>query len=109
MFSYREPQIGTNLREEMNMEVNILTNDKKTLEFEIIGTDQTIPRLLVEKLNASGDAEFAAYKQEHPTATNPTIIVKVKKGDAFSLVTAKLEELKDDVSSFRTKFKEALK
>lgn len=92
-----------------SMEVTILVNDKKTLEFEISGTDLTIPRLLVEKLNASGDVEFAACKQDHPTAGNPRLIVKTKKKDALGLVTDLLEQIKHDSSSFRAKFKEALK
>ncbi|MDO8553539.1 MAG: DNA-directed RNA polymerase subunit L [Candidatus Micrarchaeota archaeon] len=91
------------------MDVNILVNDKKTVEFEMIGVDQTIPRLIVEKLNADSSVEFAAYKQEHPTVSNPTILVKTKKGDALDVVVKAIEELKDDLSSFRTKFKDAIK
>ncbi len=94
---------------EIFMDVKILVNDKKTLEFEMTGVDQTIPRLIVEKLNADSNVEFAAYKQEHPLASNPTIIVKTKKGDALDAVVKTIEDLKDDISSFRTKFKDATK
>lgn len=91
------------------MDVNILVNDKKTVEFEVVGSDHTIPRLLVEKLNADANVEFAACKQDHPLVGHPKVIVKTKKGDAINVVVDALEELKDDLSSFKTKFKDAMK
>ena len=91
------------------MEVNILNSDKKTLEFEMVGVEYTLPQLLAYLLNKDKDVEFAAYKLDHIINAKPRIIVKTKKGNPFDLVVEKLEELKEQAANFRKQFKEASK
>jgi len=91
------------------MEVKIINNEKKNLEFEVKDLDPILLRILTERLNAEKDVEFAAYKIEHILAPNPRTIVKTKTKDALSLVLEKLEGMQEDFGTFKKQFKEALK
>jgi DNA-directed RNA polymerase subunit L len=91
------------------MEVNILTNEKNTLELELGDTDVSLAQLLAEKLNEEKDVEFASYKKEHPLVGAPKLFVRTKKGDPAKLVLEKLEEIKKEVKDFRDQFREIVK
>jgi len=85
------------------MEINVLKKDKKEIEFEIGGKqDTTLAEALVFKLNQSPDVEFAAYKIEHPLVKDPRIYVKTKKGNPVKVIEKALESLKKEVADFRT-------
>ena len=84
------------------MEINVLKKDKKELEFEIGGgEDTTLAELIVYHLNQTADVDFAAYKVEHPLVSCPRIYVRTKKGDPVTAIGKALEGLRKDVSGFR--------
>lgn len=91
------------------MEVKIINNEKKALEFEVSDCDQSIFNYLVEKLNKKSDVEFAAYKLDHPTIGSPRMVIRTKKEDALDLVLDELENLKKELTLFRKEFKNAVK
>ncbi len=91
------------------MSVRVLINEKNTIELELGDVDQSLAQLLAEKLTAESDVEFAAFKVEHPLIGKPTLYVKTKKGDASKIVAEKLEEIKKEVTEFKSKFAEIVK
>ncbi len=91
------------------MEIKILSNEKKVLEFEVDGCEQSILNNLAERLNKKNDVEFAAYKVDHPIVGSPKMIVKTKKGNPLDLVLEELESLGDEIATFRKEFKNAVK
>jgi len=91
------------------MDVKIISNEKNALEFEMVGMDTAIPQLLVTKLNADKGVEFAGFKKEHPVVGNPKIVVRTKKKDAMDVVLEKIEEIKEEVETFKKEFKSQAK
>lgn len=88
------------------MEIKMLKNEKNVVEFEMVGADIALPQLMVAKLNAEKDVEFAAFKKEHPLVGNPIVVVKTKKKDALTTVLAIVETIKEEVEEFKKQFKE---
>jgi DNA-directed RNA polymerase subunit L len=91
------------------MEVKIISNEKKNIEFEVDGVDQIIIRMLIERLNADKEVEFAAYKVEGFHSGPPRAVVRTKSKDALTLVLNKLETLQEDFADFRKQFKDSAK
>ncbi|MFQ5887402.1 MAG: RpoL/Rpb11 RNA polymerase subunit family protein [Candidatus Hydrothermarchaeales archaeon] len=60
------------------MEVRVLKEDKKGIEFELIGEGHTFCNALREALNRQKGVEYATYKIEHPLLSNPRIYVRTK-------------------------------
>ncbi|MFH2106884.1 MAG: RpoL/Rpb11 RNA polymerase subunit family protein [Candidatus Micrarchaeota archaeon] len=87
------------------MEIEILKKEKKHLELRVSDVDQIILRLLVDKLNANKNVEFAACKIEHPTSGIQRMIVKTKKDEPMDLVLEALEETTKEVKEFASNFK----
>ncbi len=84
------------------MEINLLKKEKKEIEFELGGgEDTTLAELIVFKLNQVPDVEFAAYKIEHPLVECPRIYVRTKKGDPAKVIEKVLDGLKKEVAEFR--------
>ena len=48
---------------------------------------------LVERLNRRENVSFTAFKKVHPYLDNPSVIVKVKKGDAKQEVIGVIDEM----------------
>ena len=59
------------------MEVKILKETERELEFELIGEDHTFCNLLKEKLNSKKNV-LAAYRIEHPLIGNPKFYIKLE-------------------------------
>ena len=84
------------------MEINLLKKDKKEIEFEIGGgEDTTLGEILVFKLNQLPEVDFAAYKIEHPLTGCPRIYLRVKKGDPLKAIGKAITELKKEIAEFR--------
>jgi DNA-directed RNA polymerase subunit L len=88
------------------MEVKIVKDEPYELSLELVGGEQSLLQMLVDKLNKEKSVEFAASKVTHPLVANPTMIVRTKRMKAKELVLKKLEELKKEVESFEQKFSE---
>ena len=69
------------------MEVKILKETERELEFELIGEDHTFCNLLKEKLNSKKNV-LAAYRIEHPLIGNPKFYIKLEK----DMEVGKIEE-----------------
>lgn len=88
------------------MDINILKNEKDTLEFEI-SCDRAIPEMIVDELNRNPAVVFVAYKVEHPIIGKPKIVVRTKGKNALDVTLAALETISDRVDEFRKAFKKA--
>lgn len=88
------------------MEIKILVNESNELSFEVIGADQSITQLIVERLNQDGSVTFAASKKAHPLVANPTVILKTKGKKAKDVLIKTLKEIKDDLMDFKGKFED---
>ena len=88
------------------MEVKILMNESDELSFELIGADQSINQLIVERLNMNKSVTFAAAKVAHPLVANPTLILKTKGKKAKDVLLSTLKEIKEELTTFRDKFED---
>lgn len=85
------------------MEINILEEDKKRLEIEIVGEDSTLCNALKDELWRDESVEVAASKKDHPLVSNPTLLVEVNKKNpkdillnAADSLQSKFKELKEE-------------
>jgi DNA-directed RNA polymerase subunit L len=88
------------------MEVNVLMNESNEISFELIGADQSITQLIVERLNKDKSVTFAAAKVAHPLVANPTVILKTKGKKAKDVLIKTLKEIKEELNDFRDKFED---
>ena len=89
------------------MEINILIQEKTVLEFELVGTDRTIPELLTGRLSESDAVEFVSYKVDHPLIGKPRIIVKTKTKDALELTLSAIDEIKGEIAELKKALKKS--
>ena len=75
------------------MEIEVVKNEKKVLEFKLKGERHTFPGLLVDKLQNSSDVEFAAYKLEHPKDKESIIVLRTKSKAPKTVLTQVNKEL----------------
>jgi len=80
------------------MEINILEEDKKKIEFEVLGEDMTLCNALKDELWNDSDVEVAASKMDHPLVSNPTLILETSKKNPKDVVLKAADSL-------QTKFK----
>jgi DNA-directed RNA polymerase subunit L len=88
------------------MEVKVLKDESDELSFEIIGADQSLAQLIVERLNKDKSVTFAASKVAHPLIANPSVVLKTKGKKASEVLISTLKEIKDEIVEFRGKFQE---
>ena len=81
------------------MEINILEEDKKRLEIELVGEDSTLCNVLKDELWRDDSVEVAASKVDHPLVSNPTLLVEVNKKNSRDV-------LLNAADSLQSKFKE---
>jgi len=87
-----------------NMKINILSKDKKKIEFEIEGEDHTLCNALKDALWKQPEVEIAAYSIDHPLINKAKMIVSVTKGDAKAALLKAVETIKKDAKSISTEF-----
>jgi len=88
------------------MEVKIVKDEPYELTLELVGGEQSLLQMLVEKLNQEKSVDFAASKVTHPLVANPVFTLRTKRVKAKELVVKKLEEMKKEVEGFEKKFSE---
>lgn len=83
------------------MKIEIINNEKNSLEFFIEGERHTLPNLLKNALSKKTDVEFVAYKLDHPIDKRSRFILKSKNPKKS------LEEAIKDIQSEIIDFKKA--
>ncbi len=80
----------------MKEELNVIKNEKDTLEIEIINGEEGLGELISLYLNEQKDVEFGAYKKEHPLDKKIKIIIKSKK-DPKKILLSVLDRIKGEI------------
>lgn len=81
------------------MEINILEEDNKKIEFEILGEDFTLCNALKDEFWNDEDVEVAASKMDHPLVSHPILILETNKKNPKDVVLKAADSL-------QTKFKQ---
>lgn len=86
------------------MKIDVVKNEKDTLEFYIAGERHTLPNLLKEKIVAASGVEFCAYKLDHPLDQKAKFIVKTDGKSPKKIVEESIKEVKEDLAEFKKEF-----
>jgi DNA-directed RNA polymerase subunit L len=86
------------------MKIDVITNEKNTLEFYIEGERHTLPNMLKEKIVSASGVEFCAYKLDHPLDKKAKFIVKTDGKSPKKIVEDAIKEIKEDLSEFKKEF-----
>lgn len=89
------------------MKIEVIQNEKNSLEFYMIGERHTLANLLKEKLNKNSDVEFCAYKLDHPLDQKSRFILKTSGKSPKKLLEDAVKETKEDLETFRKAFEKA--
>jgi len=87
------------------MEIEILKNEKETLEFKIIGERHTFPQLLKYFLLKDAKVEFASYKLEHPHNPDSLFLLKTKGKAPKTALSDAAKKIADEASDFKKSLK----
>jgi len=86
------------------MEIKILNEDSKNIEFELKGEGHTISNLLRNELWKNKDINLAAYRLEHPLISSPVISVS-SSGKPRKAILKTVDDIKKNIKSLRNEFK----
>lgn len=67
------------------MELNVLSESKNELEFELIGEDHTFCNSLRTVLNDNKEVVSATYRIEHPILAHPRMLIKTKEVSSLKI------------------------
>jgi len=88
------------------MEISVISEDSKRIEFELKGEDHTLSNLLKSKLWQNKHVKVATYAVKHPLVGIPRMIVEtdgaVKPRKVLQEAAAKLEA---ELGEFRKTFR----
>ncbi|HNV01055.1 MAG TPA: RpoL/Rpb11 RNA polymerase subunit family protein [archaeon] len=86
------------------MKMEIIQNEKNTLEFYLLNERHTISNLLKEKLVKNGDVEFCAYKLDHPLEDKSRFILKTNGKNPKKVLEEAIKEIKEELEEFKKAF-----
>jgi len=87
------------------MEIKIIKERNKEIEFEIIG-EKTILNPLKQKLLEYDEVEYAEWTVKHPLVKNPQFYLKVKKGEARKVIKKAIDDIKKDIVELQKQLEE---
>lgn len=87
------------------MKLNIEEKDSKYWVVEVLEADVSLPNLLSEALVEDSDVDFAACVLEHPSVSNPKIVVRTKTKSAKSALERALKSVSAQVKEFKKQIK----
>jgi len=91
------------------MEIEVVKSEKEYLELVIKDDDYGLANALKEILLESGDVEFAAYRMDHPQASFPVLMIRMKKGNPVFALRSAVKKLKKEASEFKDVLKSVKK
>ncbi|MEK6958790.1 MAG: DNA-directed RNA polymerase subunit L [archaeon] len=91
------------------MKIEVISNEKNTLEFYLEGERHTLPNLLKEKLNQDAAVEFCAYRLEHPLDKKSRFIIKTTSKAPKKVLDDALKGIQEDLDAFKKAFDKASK
>jgi len=91
------------------MEINMITDEKTKLEFELVNEDHTFCNVIRKELWNNEDVNSAAYRIHHPLVSQPVILIETQKSDAKKALITSIESLRKKVAELKTTFSKTLK
>ena len=83
------------------LKINIIEDTPTLLKFEIENGGNTLPELLMNKLNSYPEVNFATYNIPHPLISHPVFTLRMKKGDAKKALKKAFDELQSTIKEFK--------
>lgn len=87
------------------MEIKIIKESKRELEFEVI-YEKTILNPLKQKLLEYDEVEMAEWTIPHPLTSNPQFYVRVSKGDAREIIKKAIDEIQQELGALLQQLEE---
>ena len=87
------------------MEIKIIGQTKKELEFEVIG-EKTILNPLKYKLLENKNVSSADWRISHPLLANPRFYLRIKEGTPKTILLKAIRDLKKEFGIFRNSLEE---
>ena len=85
----------------IDLEVEILSSDKKTLQFKIVGEDHTLGNLIQDTLLQDKRVKGAGFVRPHPLHQEIVFNLFLKKGDPIQVLRENVEKLKTYLDELR--------
>jgi len=87
----------------MDMEINVLKDDKDFLEIEIKGEGHTLCNLLRKQISNEENTKFSSYQIKHPLVSQP--ILNVKADNPRKAVLRAVDSSLKLIKEFRSELK----
>jgi len=86
------------------MKLDIVANEKNTLEFYIEEERHTLPNMLKEKICSMEGVEFCAYRLDHPLDKRAKFMLKTDGKSPKKIIEEAIKQSKDDLAEFKKEF-----
>ena len=86
------------------MKLEVIQNEKNSLEFYIEGERHTLSNYLKEKIASIDGVEFCAYKLDHPLDKKAKFIVKTSGKAPKKILEEAIKITKEELSEFKKEF-----
>ncbi|MFA5125520.1 MAG: RpoL/Rpb11 RNA polymerase subunit family protein [archaeon] len=86
------------------MKLDIVANEKSTLEFYIEEERHTLPNMLKEKISTMEGVEFCAYKLDHPLDKRAKFMLKTDGKSPKKIIEEAIKQSKEDLAEFKKEF-----
>ncbi len=88
------------------MKLELITKDKNTLEFYLIGERHTLPNLLKSRIENEAGIEFVSYILDHPMDDKARFIVKTSGSKSpVKVIEDACTKINKDLKQFSEKIK----
>lgn len=88
------------------MNITLISKDKKSMEIEIIGENETLLTPLKQKLLEDEKVDFATFIIGHRELDNPKLYVKVKEGKPQTALKRAARAIIKDNEKLKKKFED---
>ena len=88
------------------MDITLISKDKKSMEIEIIGENETLLTPLKEKLLEDDKVVFSTFIRGHPFLDNPKLYVEVNDGKPQTALKRAARAIIKDTELLKKKFED---
>ena len=91
------------------MKIEVLKNEKDSVEFKLDGERHTFPNLLKQKLLDNKDVAFVSYVLDHPLEHSARFALKTNGKSPKKILEEAAKEIEADLDDFSAKIKKSMK
>jgi len=92
-----------------NLELNLVSKDKKSILIELTDVKETIVHPLIERLLNDNDVLLASYKTGHPQLDKPRLTVKTQRVNPETAVKKAADSLAEEIKAMKKEFEKVEK